>query len=149
LRFIAYIIAIDTIFIYKEFNMNIADQIRQCKERIAELEIDLRIEKAVLLRLSAIGNDDENTAREEPRPIMADSVIPHIQAVFDAKGKPMKVAAIVKALQREGFHFEGKTTPMKLISSALTRRKDLFERVGRGLYRLKTKEGILGEVAQE
>ncbi len=120
--------------------MNLTEQIKECKAKIADLEFNLAVERAVLLRLSDIGNTNQTTTSDEPRPIIPGSIVPYIRSILIAKGKPMKVAQLYKAIQQQGIHIEGKTQPKRLISSALIRRSDLFERVGRGLYKLKTEK---------
>lgn len=129
--------------------MNIAEQIRQSKAKITKLEFDLAVERELLIRFQTIEDDNQNTTQDEPRPIMSDSIVPHVQSALETKGKSMKVAQIVKAIQQQGFHFEGKTSPVRLVASALTRRKDLFVRVGRGMYDLKSRLPKQGTLIQQ
>ena len=123
--------------------MNLTEQLKECKIKIAELEFNLAVERAVLTRLGNINNGEKTAISDEPRPIISNSIVPQIQRVLAEKNRPMKVAQLVRAIQHQDFQFEGKTEPKKLVSSALNRRDDLFERAGRGLYKLKT------EVIQE
>jgi hypothetical protein len=125
--------------------MKLTDQIKQCKAKIADFEFNLAVERAVLTRLVAIGNGEQDSAPDEARPIIADSIVPHIRSALLAKGKPMKVVQLLKSMKQNGVKIEGKTDPKRLISSALTRRKDLFERVDRGLYQLKAEAKVNAE----
>lgn len=129
--------------------MNITDQIKECKAKIIDLEFNLAVERAVLARLSVIGNGQQTVISDEPRPIIPDSIVGPIQSVLNATSKPMKVAQLLQAIKRQDFHFHGKTEPQRLIASALNRRTDLFERKSRGLYQLKMKKETATEVAQE
>lgn len=119
--------------------MNVTDQLKKCKAKIADLEFNLAVERAVFTRLSAIDNSGQIATQDEPRPIIADSIIPHIKDVLMNVLLPMRATDITAAIQKQGIRIEGKTEPKRLISSALTRRNDLFERVSRGRYRLKAK----------
>jgi len=125
--------------------MNVTDQIKESKAKIAKLEF----EKELLVRFQAMENNNQDSARGEPRSISPDSIVPHIQSAFEAKGKAMKVAQLVKVIQQQGFHFEGKTAPQRLVLSALTRRKDLFVRIGRGMYDLKSRMPKQGTLIQQ
>jgi len=129
--------------------MNVTEQIKKCKAEIADLEFKLAVEKAVFARFSAIVNSGQIATQDESRPIIPNSIVPHIRSILLAKGKPMKVAQLYKAIQKQGIPIKGKTEPKRLISSALTRRNDLFQRVGRGLYKLKIDKEVTREVAQE
>lgn len=120
--------------------MNLAEEIKISKAKIATLEFNLAVEKAVFARLSVIGNTDQTTTSDEQRSIIPGSIVPYIRTILINKGKPMKVAQLAKAIKLQGIHIKGKTQPKRLISSALVRRNDLFERVERGLYQLKAKK---------
>lgn len=120
--------------------MDITNQLRKCKEKITDLEFSLAVERAVFARLSAIDNPGQIATQDESRPIIADSIVPHIKAVLMNALFPMRTKEVVAAIKQQGIHIEGKTEPKRLISSALTRRKDLFERVSRGRYQLKAKK---------
>ncbi|MBL7152095.1 MAG: hypothetical protein ISS79_00135 [Phycisphaerae bacterium] len=127
--------------------MKLTDQIKECKAKIVDLEFNLAVERAVLERLVAIGNGEKNATPDKARPIIAHSIVPHIRAALLAKGKAMKVTQLLRAMQQKGVQIEGKTSPKRLISSALTRRKDLFKRVDRGLYDLKSRRpGLLDDL---
>lgn len=120
--------------------MDITNQIKKCKAKIADLEFNIAVEKAVLARLIAIDNFGQIATQDESRPIIADSIVPHIKSVLMNANMPMRTTEVTAAIQKQGIHIEGKTEPKRLVSSALTRRNDLFERVSRGRYRLKKKE---------
>ena len=62
--------------------MNVSSQIKECKAKIADLEFKLAVEQAVLMRFTAIGNNNQIATRHEPRPIIADSIAPHIKSVL-------------------------------------------------------------------
>lgn len=129
--------------------MNVADQIRKCKAKIADLEFNLAVERAVFTRLSAIDNSGQIATQDESRPIIADSIVPHIKSVLMNSLLPMRTKEVVAAIQKQGIRIEGKTEPKRLISSALTRRKDLFERVSRGRYRLRARTDETTKITQE
>jgi len=120
---------------------SLSKQVEKSKAKITEMEFNLAVEREVLLRLLAMQNGEHNTDSDKSRPIIADSIVPHIQSVLESQKKPMKVRAILKAIEKEGIEIEGKTEPKRLISSALVRRSDLFERVDRGLYKIREQRG--------
>lgn len=120
--------------------MNIADQIKKCKAKIANLEFNLAVEQAVLVRLNAIDNSGQIATQNESRPIIANSIVPHIRSVLMKVDRPMKVSELAKTIKEQDIRIKGKTELKRLISSALVRRNDLFERVSRGLYQLKAEK---------
>lgn len=117
---------------------SISDQIKECKARIVDLKFQLAVEEAVLARLNAIANTDKSIISKDSRPTIPDSIVPHIKSVLRESGKAMRIVEIASEIKRKNVTIEGKTKPKRLISSALTRRNDIFERVDRGLYKLKT-----------
>jgi len=121
----------------------LAEQIKESKSKISKMEFEIAVEHAVLLRLIAMQNGDKSEDSDKSRPIIADSIVPQIQSVLKAKSKPMKNNQILESLDQQGFKFEGKTEPKRLIQSALIRRGDLFERIGRGLYQIRYQEQLI------
>jgi len=122
---------------------SIDDQIKECKDKIAEYEFHLAVERKVLERLTVISKAQKISGTNEPRPIIPDSIVPHITSALRKSGKAMRITELATEIQRQNVTIDGKTKPKRLISSALTRRKDLFERVGRGMYKLKTEENTI------
>jgi len=128
---------------------SIDDQIRECKDKIVDYEFKLAVERKVLERLTAISKAQKKFDTDESRPIVQDSIVPHITAVLQKAGKAMRIAELALEIQRQNVTIEGKTEPKRLISSALTRRNDLYERVDRGMYKLKQPIQEMPEVGEK
>ena len=126
--------------------MTLTDQIKECKAKITDFEFNLAVEKEVLSRLLLVDNGQKKNVKKKSRPVVPHSVVDPIQSVLEEVGKPMKVADLTAAVKSKGFKFKGRTKPKRLVSSALIRRDDLFERVGVGLFDLKAKKEELFEV---
>ena len=130
--------------------MSIKDEIEQVQKKIAELKEDLRIEDAVLKRLESISTKKRKSSRNNPTgPPRKGSLAAHIKAVLGDSERPLSVAEIIEGLKRRGFSSGAEVSLNNLIPSAITRRSDIFYRVRRGVYDLKSRQetgdGIIEE----
>ena len=117
---------------------NIADEIEQVEKKIDELNIQLRIEKAVLSRLKAIGGKKQASAKGH-KALKKDSLAARIRTVLINSGKQMSVAEIIEKLQEQDVGTDSPTGLGPLVPSAISRRPDIFRRVRRGVYDLKSR----------
>jgi hypothetical protein len=133
---------------------SIADQIRQCESKIRELrntservKFDLAVEEAVLSRLQAVGETlDSNNGGSVRVP---GSLAGRIEEALIASAGPMTVNAITEALEKAGVSTESPDGLKPSVASALSRRKDLFVRVGKGEYDLVSRQKKLGPQEKE
>ena len=116
--------------------MRIKEQIDEVKRKIAELEFELAVEKAVLKRLEAPSakgkRKSSRKARKEPR---RGSLAAEAKEILTQSQKPLSVAELSDAFMKRGHH-EDRNKLNRLIPSALRRRSDIFVPVERGLYDL-------------
>lgn len=129
--------------------MSMKDEIEQVKKKIENLKDELRIEEAVLLRLESISAKKRRSPRSNPTgPPRKGSLAAHAKDILSKSDGPMSVPDLVSELQQRGIKVEGKTGLETLIPSAISRRPDLFIRLKRGVYDLKSRHrenGIIGE----
>lgn len=65
------------------------------------------------------------------------SIADYIVKVLTENDRPMRPSEIVAAITEGGLRTSAENGHMNAVLSALCRRTDLFERIQRGLYRLK------------
>jgi len=133
---------------------SIAEQVRQCESKIRELrdtaenvKFKLAVEEAVLSRLQAItetSGGNNGSAMKVPG-----SLASYIEEAMVASGGPMTVTAITEYLEKAGVSTESPDGLKPSVASALSRRKDLFVRVGKGEYDLVTRQKKLGPQEKE
>lgn len=63
-------------------------------------------------------------------------VVTHIRGVLEAEGHPLHTRAIYEALQKRGVHVGG-VDPVNSVSSFLSRNRELFQNVERGIWGLR------------
>jgi hypothetical protein len=123
---------------------SIEEQIRQCESKIRELRdtaehvrFKLAVEEEVLSRLhtvgEALGGNNGGSVK------VPGSLASRIEEAFAASGRSMSVNAITEALEKAGVSTESPDGLKPSVASALSRRKDLFARVGKGEYDLKSR----------
>lgn len=124
---------------------SIAEQIRQCEEKIQQLrsaadriKFDLAVEEAVLIRLRTI-NEAMSVNSDTPTKIPG-SVASRIEGLFVSTGGPMNVNSITEALEKAGVSSESTEGLKPTVAAALSRRKDLFVRVGKGEWDLASRQ---------
>ncbi len=120
--------------------MTIQDEIAKTQRRIEQLRFQLAVEEQLLERLSAINCDIEANPITADRPTVKGSVASHIIAVLRSSHGPMDVDDITEALRRRGVSTDAKTGLKPLVGSAISRRKDIFVRVKRGVYDLSERQ---------
>jgi len=113
-------------------------QIDEIKQKIAELKFKLAVEEAVLQRLdpdSARGSQKSLT-KENKQPRRG-SLAAQTKQILTESQKALSITELEDALIKRGFAKEEDRDKLNtLIPSALSRRKDIFERVGRSVYDL-------------
>jgi len=118
------------------------EQIEATRRKVSSLEFDLAVERAVLNRLLAARQSGAGGAPGGVKgAVVPGSLAEKAVGVLRDKGKPMRARDITKILEANGERSGGKTSLLALVLSALRRRQDLFERTGRGVYRLKDQKG--------
>jgi len=125
---------------------NIQEQIRQVEDKIKDLRIKIMIEEGVLKRLRAIDNpeqpllpSEDNVPNTEPV-TQQGSLVEHIRVVLYENNRSMHVKEICSSLTAKGVTTGAKAGLASAIACAMYRRDDLFQRVRRGLYRLRKQE---------
>jgi aspartokinase len=124
---------------------SIAEQVRQCEDKIRNLHAEaerlkfrLAVEEEVLSRLEmvreSIGGNGSNSAKAPG------SLASRIEEALLASGKPMSVSEITMALERAGVTSESPDGLKPSVASAISRRKDLFVRVGKGSHDLAARQ---------
>ena len=130
--------------------MSIKTEIEEVQKKIAKLKEDLRIEEAVLVRLESICAKKRKSARTTPiGPPRKGSLAAHAKNILGKSDGPMSVAELVTELQQKGVEVGGKTGLDTLLPSAIARRPDLFIRLKRGVYDLKSRHKENGIISEE
>lgn len=120
--------------------MNIKDQIKDVQQKIEDLNFQLRVEEAVLERLQNYGSKKKrNSSSKFSGPPKKNSLAAHVLNVLKESNEPKTVEQLVAALKERGVENGSKTGLDILIPSAIARRNDLFARVKRGVYDLKSR----------
>ena len=126
---------------------NIQEQIRQVESKIFDLRISLRIEEGILKRLKALETpeqpllpltDNVPVLTNVPQQVtQSGTLVANIKAVLAENGGSMHVKDIYEKLKAMGITTDAKAGLAASIANALFRRDDIFQRVRRGMYRLK------------
>lgn len=102
-------------------------ELRLCRERFLKAEQELRSacngQEIDLKQVDTLSNDRTMTA--------------NIETVLKACKAPMKTKEIVATMERAGIKSATATSLSARVNATLNQRKNRFERVGRGTYRLK------------
>ena len=72
------------------------------------------------------------------RPMMSGSLVSQIVALLEERGKPMRAGQIAKELKAAGATTSAKSGLLGMVCSSLLKRRDLFRKVKRGIYTLKS-----------
>lgn len=125
---------------------NIREQIEQVEDKIRELRIKLMVEESVLKRLKAIESPEQpllplvdDVQNTEPV-AQQGSLVEHIRAVLSEHNRSMHVKEICELLNAKGITTGAKAGLGTAIACAMYRREDLFQRLRRGLYRLRIRD---------
>jgi hypothetical protein len=112
--------------------------IEEARQRIADLKFKLAVEEAVLLRLDPdSAKISQKSSTKENKPPRRNSLAAKAREILSALQKPLSINELADALIERGFAKKDDSENLKtLISSALSRRKDIFELVGRSTYDL-------------
>jgi len=120
--------------------VNLSQEVIHSQKRIARLEFEIAVEKAVLERLQALDVDRQPSLFPNHQgQIVPGSMSEHIQAVLTESGKPMKIGDIVDAVKSRGATSRTPDGLPNNVRGTLKRRTDLFARYERGIYRLVKK----------
>ena len=135
----------------KGLTMTIADKIDEVKRRIERLRFDLAVQEELLTTLQEIRRSENlgsvTTTRRVPsngshKPLVKGSFASSIEKILREADNPMSIDDLADKLTEEGLTSDSPRGMKPTISAALSRRKDLFERVERGVFRLKKKENL-------
>jgi hypothetical protein len=116
----------------------ISERIKQVQNKIDDLKHKLALEEKALDTLKALGGD-ELIPSNIPRAAQEGSLVKHIDDALTASSKEMTIAELSQALATKGITTTAKAGMGAAIASAVTRRKDLFVKVKRGVYNLKNR----------
>ena len=119
--------------------MKINDEIEKVQKKINELNLQLTIEKAVLERLQGLTKKRRGSRKSSDTP-RKDSLAAHLKTILEKSGGPLTVSDLVERLERNGFVSSATVGLNNLVPSALNRRNDIFIRVKRGVYDLKSRQ---------
>lgn len=122
--------------------------IEQQEIRVAKLQRDLEVDRAVLARMKehrerASGTLTKDIAptpearRGNMAPLSSKSIPDAAAEVLREHGEPMQIAAIANELERRGIRSQATKGMSSLVSAAISRRDDLFFKVKRGVIGLK------------
>jgi hypothetical protein len=123
--------------------MSLKDQIIEVKQKIAKLEFELAVEKAVLGRLEpASAKGSTNQSNKENKDPRRGSLAAQAREILTESPKVLlSVAELSDALIKRGFATEADKAKLNtLIPSALRRRPDIFVSPERGFYGLKIRQ---------
>jgi hypothetical protein len=129
---------------------NIQEQIKQVEEKAQDLRIKLMVEEGILKRLKlyagALDNPEQpllplSEDAQDSQPVAQQgSLVEHIRGVLSENGGSVHVKDICKKLASQGVTTGAKAGLASAIACAMHRREDLFQRVRRGMYRLRTRD---------
>ena len=119
----------------------------ECEGKLQSLQAEVALEDRYLRNLRAKRmslTDGENAGKlgsSSNTLISSSQTLPEaIKAVLMSKGKAMRARDIAATLTSNGYGKETKNGLLPSVLSALGRREDLFRKVKRGIYRLKTEQ---------
>ena len=113
----------------------LAGAIEKCKQKIANLEFDIAVEKTLLQRLGEL-----NEQCKPPTPPTTYLKVDRIIAVLKNAEVPISCQQIAAVLKQRGIKVSCKTKLHRIVSSTICRRKDLFKQVSRRRYRLRNSD---------
>jgi predicted butyrate kinase (DUF1464 family) len=134
-------------FLRAKIMSNIQEQIRLVEEKIRDYKIKLMVEEGVLKRLRALDNSEqpllplEDNEVQTAEPVAQEgSLVEHIRTVLSENNRSMHVKEICSSLKAKGVTTGAKAGLASAIACAMYRRDDLFQRLRRGLYRLRNQK---------
>ena len=132
------------------------EMIEASRQRIAQLEQDVAFERRYLAdlvnRRGNLPKDDSNVGKKKrDRPVLSKgsiepgSVTDQIVTLLKERGQTMRAADIARELVDRGATTTAKKGMLPMVLSSLSRRRNLFQKVGRGQYRLLETNGATEE----
>jgi len=128
--------------------IDIQNEVRQQEEKVQELRNKLSREEDFLKRLKGLGKPKQpllpmkENVPTTPNVPQDGTIIEHIVEVLTENGGSMHVKDITEKLRTQGITSDAQLGLSATVANALFRRRnDLFQRVRRGLYRLRTQSG--------
>lgn len=120
--------------------MSIETEIELVERKINKLKFELSVEEAVLNRLKNVTTKKRRRKRTKAGPPRKNSLAAYIEKVLNESEGPLSVNEIIEGVKQQGFSSDAKVSINNLIPSAITRRPDIFYRVKRGVYNLKSRQ---------
>ena len=146
-KYAIYLNGLMAIYERAEIMNNIQEQIKQVEDKVKDLRIKLMIEESVLKRLKAIESPEEPLLPlSDNAPILTNvpqqvtqsgTLVANIKAVLAENAGSMHVKDIHEKLKAMSITTDAKAGLAASIANALFRREDIFQRVRRGMYRLR------------
>ena len=132
------------------------EMIEASQQRIAQLEQDVAFERRyfadLVKRRDNLPKDDSNVGKKKrDRPVLSKgsiepgSVTDQIAKLLQERGQTMRAADIARELVDRGATTTAKGGMLPIVLSSLSRRKNVFRKVGRGQYRLLETNGAAEE----
>ena len=132
------------------------EMIETSQQRIAQLEQDVAFERRYLAdlvkRRGNLPKDDSNVGKKKrDRPVLSKgsiepgSVTDQIAKLLQERGQTMRAADIARELVDRGATTRAKGGMLPIVLSSLSRRKNVFRKVGRGQYGLLKGKGAAEE----
>ena len=123
--------------------MTIMDDVTTLKARITKrietLEFKLAVQKELLSEIEHLRPTPKRTTNSTKPQTVPGSMVSRIRKVLQDSETPLKVAQIADAITANSNTENMPTNLKSQIATNLTRRPDLFVRVDRGLYALKSR----------
>ena len=129
-------------------NINLSSEIANVQAKIDSLKFQLTVEQKVLERLKrlsmAASGDKGGKPKQSARSGSGESLTSYIVAVLEDAGKALFIDDIVKQVEERGASTASDAGIKPSIASALSRGKDVFVRVDKGVYDLRKRHNISG-----
>jgi hypothetical protein len=123
--------------------MGIEKEIKKVEAEINNLQFRLAVKQEVLTHLMALNSPEQTSSAGNTlstmRRSLRRSLFSQLQTVLMESGQPMTVDEMIEAVKQKGVSTTAKTGLKPLVASLISRRKNVFVRIGRGLYDLKDK----------
>ncbi len=114
------------------------DRIRQLQSEAEKIKFDLAVEQAVLARLRAVSDTPASTGAGLAK--VPGSIASRIEEAMLVAGGPMNVITITEVLEKAGVTSESASGLKPSVASSLSRRRDLFVKVGKGEWDLVSRQ---------
>ncbi len=125
------------------------NKISEVERKLEQLRFEIAVQKDVLETLMNVRGLSQQeivaVRRRLPgngshRPILHGSVASAVEVVLTKENRPMSIAELEEVLTGQGLTSVGQRGIKPTISAALSRRKDIFQAVHRGVFKLKEKK---------